>query len=589
MHVELQFEQARLSLLDGAEESAAQAALVVLRALEEPEKFQTSSAELHDALAEVPVAFGFLTEIFFRQKMADEAARAVDGLHRIAERPELRLYHDARVAWLRGDFAMAEAKLDEYLAAGRQPGGDAPYELLEQLLTRRLGQVDGRRQLRKRLDALLLRQPANDALALFAARICLADGEAPQAAVIVEPLIANARDGEPFRLLLRAAIDDHDAEAIPVLLGQTLDRLGSLQPLATEIDRLCQDTALLEQVLQAAQKRLADKIRPMLASESLASGLLCLSADRFDLADRFADYSFAAGGATQDKSTAKLLWAEECYLVEHFPPAIRLLRELVNGATDEAPVAVWSDLLAAALQLAGQVDSALTVIDEAVENDPEAAALRLRRALIFAQAERWDEARAAYQDLVTTFGEKDYADDAKREVVKIAKTYLAALLVEQDKTDEAVELLLQVLDEFPEDSGAGNDLGYLWADQNVHLQLALRMTERAVNAEPENVAYLDSLAWVYYRLGQAQEALPLLTKATSEGSEDAVILDHLGDVYEALGEMEKAISSWKRAVQVAQAVDDQEQARSIRKKLKRPLRPVAGSRDKTEIEATESE
>ncbi len=75
LHVELQFEQARLSLLDDDAAAAVIAARVVLQALEQPGDFQTTSAELHAQLGEVPLAFGFLAEIFFRQGLADESAQ----------------------------------------------------------------------------------------------------------------------------------------------------------------------------------------------------------------------------------------------------------------------------------------------------------------------------------------------------------------------------------------------------------------------------------------------------------------------------------------------------------------------------------
>ena len=59
-----------------------------------------------------------------------------------------------------------------------------------------------------------------------------------------------------------------------------------------------------------------------------------------------------------------------------------------------------------------------------------------------------------------------------------------------------------MLDEFPDDAGAMNDLGYLWADQDKNLQRARRMIRKAVDAEPDNAAYRDSLGWVLFRLGR---------------------------------------------------------------------------------------
>ena len=98
-----------------------------------------------------------------------------------------------------------------------------------------------------------------------------------------------------------------------------------------------------------------------------------------------------------------------------------------------------------------------------------------------------------------------------------------------DRHDDAEEWLEQVLDEFPDDPGAHNDLGYLWADRGVHLQRALRMTRRACQSEPDNVAYRDSYGWALFRVGKYDEAVAQLRKAAAVDEPDGVILDHLGD------------------------------------------------------------
>jgi Flp pilus assembly protein TadD len=43
------------------------------------------------------------------------------------------------------------------------------------------------------------------------------------------------------------------------------------------------------------------------------------------------------------------------------------------------------------------------------------------------------------------------------------------------------------------------------ADRNVRLNEALEMTKKAVDQEPDNGAFLDSLGWVYYRLGRLEK------------------------------------------------------------------------------------
>ena len=76
------------------------------------------------------------------------------------------------------------------------------------------------------------------------------------------------------------------------------------------------------------------------------------------------------------------------------------------------------------------------------------------------------------------------------------------------------DILENFLAENPDDIGVNNDLGYLYADQGKNLEKARKMIQKAVDAEPENAAYLDSLGWVLFKLGNYKEAISWLTKAT---------------------------------------------------------------------------
>ena len=146
---------------------------------------------------------------------------------------------------------------------------------------------------------------------------------------------------------------------------------------------------------------------------------------------------------------------------------------------------------------------------------------------------------------------------------------MSALSVIQGRMDEAEEWLQQVLDEYPDDIGANNDLGYLWADGNKHLDRALKMILAAVAAEPENRAYRDSLGWVFYRLGRFSEAVDELKKAVDEKQPDGTVLDHLGDVYEKLGHHGQAVAAWQRAKEALEKDKETEKAGKVNEKIRR--------------------
>src|SRR5262249_44882921 len=124
--------------------------------------------------------------------------------------------------------------------------------------------------------------------------------------------------------------------------------------------------------------------------------------------------------------------------------------------------------------------------------------------------------------------------------------------------------------EYPDDTSALNDLGYLWADQGKHLDRARRMIEQAVEVDPESTAYRDSLGWVFYRLKRYREAIEQLEKATAgEDEPDGTILDHLGDAYAADKQRDKAREAWKRAVAALKKAKENDKAAKVEKKLKK--------------------
>jgi len=129
-----------------------------------------------------------------------------------------------------------------------------------------------------------------------------------------------------------------------------------------------------------------------------------------------------------------------------------------------------------------------------------------------------------------------------------------AVLERKGDYTEAVKYLKKALELDPDFPEAANHLGYMWAERGENLQPAKELIARAVKAEPENDAYLDSMAWVLFKLGRAREALPYMLKAVeiSERNKnlDATLYDHLGDIYMALGERFQAHEAWGKALKL---------------------------------------
>jgi tetratricopeptide (TPR) repeat protein len=119
-----------------------------------------------------------------------------------------------------------------------------------------------------------------------------------------------------------------------------------------------------------------------------------------------------------------------------------------------------------------------------------------------------------------------------------------------DQFYEAVNTFKGLIEKERDHAPALNYLGYMLADRGEELLYALELIERAIELSPDNGAYIDSYAWVQYKLGNYEVALTELKKAVALLDDDAVIYEHLGDVYKAMGDMTEAERHYRRALEI---------------------------------------
>ena len=83
------------------------------------------------------------------------------------------------------------------------------------------------------------------------------------------------------------------------------------------------------------------------------------------------------------------------------------------------------------------------------------------------------------------------------------------------------------------------------ADRGVKLNEALEMITKAVDAQPNSGAYLDSLGWVDFKLGRLPEAEENIRKALEYTPRDATVRDHLGDILMREAKVREAVAQWE--------------------------------------------
>ncbi|MGE5646948.1 MAG: tetratricopeptide repeat protein [Acidobacteriota bacterium] len=255
---------------------------------------------------------------------------------------------------------------------------------------------------------------------------------------------------------------------------------------------------------------------------------------------------------------------------EKIPEAVETYRSLIQLDPDNGGRA--SALIVETYRQAKDYAKAEQEADAALKRYPNDRTLALVRASLIADMGRIDEAAAATRKLLDGKNDRDtylalaqIYEKGKRfkeegEAIDSAEKLCrndddlesvvfmrGAMYEKMNNLDAAEAQFRKVLEINPQNAGAMNYLGYMLADRNIRLQEAFKLIAKAVELEPNNGAYLDSLGWVNFRLGRLDEAETALRRAlerTSTGS-DPTVRDHLGDVYLEKGRFKDAIAQWE--------------------------------------------
>jgi tetratricopeptide (TPR) repeat protein len=147
---------------------------------------------------------------------------------------------------------------------------------------------------------------------------------------------------------------------------------------------------------------------------------------------------------------------------------------------------------------------------------------------------------------------------------------LAATLERQGKFDEAAAEFKKVLEIEPDSAPALNYLGYMLADRGVQLEQSLEYIQRALEKDPHNGAYLDSLGWVYFKMGNLELAEDNLLKALESLRLTGVVYDHLGDLYFRKGSLDRAVQFWRKALDQE---DDELEKDDVERKIEEATSP----------------
>jgi len=211
----------------------------------------------------------------------------------------------------------------------------------------------------------------------------------------------------------------------------------------------------------------------------------------------------------------------------------------------------------------GKPDEAVKQLNGMLTGNSSDFEVLITLAQVDLQAKRFDDALAA--------GQKALAASSKPDDQENAEFTLGSIYEREKQYDQAEAAFKKVLAADPLNGPAANYLGYMLADRGVRLDESVRYIQKALQTEPNNGAYLDSLGWAYLKMRRPDLAEAPLKRAAHLITDDPTILEHLGSLDLALGRPQAAEQDWERALQqwpgaVSSDFDDAEAA-SLQKKL----------------------
>ena len=345
-------------------------------------------------------------------------------------------------------------------------------------------------------------------------------------------LSVQGRNEEAIELARRLVALHPDSLDVVVLLGQLLEREGRWEEADRFLSRIERQLRLGREI-EGANQALAQRVVILARAEAWDRVVVAIEPHLPELEDR-------------QQVDLIFLYAEAQSQLDEGGKALAILSRFESGSAAERSA------LAKQAEILYRMD------------DPSAAKERIRALLESDSFDDMVKAAEVYQRL-ERFNEAipilQRAVDLEPESTQ-ARFWLGASYERAGRGAEAESVLRDLLELDPDYAPALNYLGYMWADQGENLQEALRLVEQAVALEPDNGAYIDSLGWAYFQLGEYDKARGYLERAASLVGDDAIVLEHLGDVYRALGRLEAARESYQRSL----ALND-ENAAEVERKL----------------------
>ena len=105
----------------------------------------------------------------------------------------------------------------------------------------------------------------------------------------------------------------------------------------------------------------------------------------------------------------------------------------------------------------------------------------------------------------------------------------------------------QLIDNDPKDAQAFNNYAYSLVERNKDLKRALAYAKKAVELEPKNPSYLDTIGWAYFKMDDLKRAKKYIRQSIEIQDDNSVVLEHFGDILMKSNDSVNALFYYKKA------------------------------------------
>jgi len=256
------------------------------------------------------------------------------------------------------------------------------------------------------------------------------------------------------------------------------------------------------------------------------------------LAMQTGDVLMAFSENEPDYGPAQLLAAEYLLRQENIAGALEKLRQ-ANRLMPEQPDA-WRQRVQILFQME-RYEDVISISDSANTFASDDAFVQFFTGASYMLTDQPEEA--------FTWLESASFAPANRNFRSVIQSTLADVQTDLDRWNDAKRSYERALRLDPANHNAMNNYAYNLSLQDEDLERALELAEEAVSYQPENAAYLDTIGWVYFKLGEYEQAREFIQRSVDTGDSGPEVYEHLGDVYEALGNLEEAVRWWNKALE----------------------------------------